>query len=111
MFLCLVLCSCDTRIDGRSLYGTSREPNENYDIVIHEIAKQNPKIRELVHVPHFDYNSNIKESRIKCIPPEAVKQRSKVSYYVLLIVPGDFSLSAKNCTEKGDLSGWPLRIF
>lgn len=97
----VVLCSCYTRGDAGFLYARASELEENGDTVLAEIAKQNPEIRELVHVTRYDYLTNT--TRIKY--PDAVIQEAKASYFILLVLPGDFSfISNEKITTNQSIS-------
>lgn len=84
------LCSCEKSVVTNSLYDEGRELEENGDAVLAEIVRQNPEIRELVHVTQYDYMTNTRTRNY----PDAVIQQKKASYFIVLVLPRDFSFTS-----------------
>lgn len=94
LIVAVVLSSCDNGVSGGYIYGKSCELEHHGDFVLEEIAKQNPTIRKLVHITEYDYlHKKQLTSRIRREYPDALVRKAKMSYLVLLILPGDFSFT------------------
>lgn len=107
------LCSCETSVVTNSLYDEGRELEENGDAVLAEIVRQNPEIRELVHVTQYDYMTKTNKRNY----PDAVIQQKKASYFIVLVLPRDFSftsgkmITTRECSSSHQPIDFPKQLL